>query len=76
MRYFCLSLPPMTTTVCNRNCIGVMCEVLPFNEWPCFQDNLGKPAPGLNEAEMMGWQWHQLKHMENICTSLQTGNHV
>jgi len=23
----------------------------------------------------MGWQWHQLDHMQIICTSLQTDNH-
>jgi len=25
---------------------------------------------------MMEWQWHQLDHMQIICTSLQTGNHA
>jgi len=25
---------------------------------------------------MMGWQWHQLEHMQIICTSLQTDNHA
>jgi len=25
---------------------------------------------------MMGWQWHQLNHMQIICTSLQTDNHA
>jgi len=25
---------------------------------------------------MMGWQWHQLDHMQIICTSLQTDNHL
>jgi len=24
----------------------------------------------------MGWQWHQLDHMQFICTSLQTDNHT
>ena len=24
---------------------------------------------------MTGWQWHQLNHMQIICTSLQTDNH-
>jgi len=28
------------------------------------------------EQEMMGWQWHQLDHMQIICTSLQTDNHA
>ena len=25
---------------------------------------------------MMGWQWHQLNHMQVICTSLQTDTHA
>jgi len=25
---------------------------------------------------MMGWQWHQLDHMQIICTSLQMDNHA
>jgi len=25
---------------------------------------------------MTGWQWHQLDHMQIICTSLQTDNHA
>jgi len=28
------------------------------------------------KQEMMGWQWHQLDHMQIICTLLQTGNHA
>jgi len=28
------------------------------------------------KQEMMGWQWHQLDHMEIIYTLLQTGNHA
>jgi len=24
----------------------------------------------------MGWQWHQLVHMQIICTTLQTDNHA
>jgi len=52
----------------------------PFNGF--FQDKLGKPAPEgegfwiLLEQEMMGWQWHQLDHMQIICTSLQIDNHA
>jgi len=34
----------------------------------------GKPCWILVEQEMMGWQWHQLNHMQIICTSLQTDN--
>jgi len=27
------------------------------------------------KQEMIGWQWHQLDHMQIICTLLQTDNH-
>jgi len=36
----------------------------------------GKPFWILLEQEMMGWQWHQLDHMQTICTLLQTDNHA
>jgi len=47
-----------------------------------FLDNLGKPAPEgkpfwiLLEHKMMGWQWHQLDHMQIICTSPHTDKHA
>ena len=28
------------------------------------------------KQEMMGWQWHQLDHMQIICTLLQTENNA
>jgi len=28
------------------------------------------------KQEMIRWQWHHLDHMQIICTSLQTDNHV
>jgi len=28
------------------------------------------------KQEIMGWQWHQLDHVEIICTLLQTDNHA
>jgi len=30
------------------------------------------------KQEMMGWQWHQLGHMQIVCPSLETdtGNHT
>jgi len=28
------------------------------------------------KQEMMGWQWHQLDHMQIICTLFQTDNHA
>ena len=39
----------------------------------------GKTSLDLNEArdnEVLGWQWHQLDHMQTICTSLQTNNYT
>jgi len=36
----------------------------------------GKPLWILLEQEMMGWQWHQLDHMQIICSSLQTDNYI
>ena len=36
----------------------------------------GKPFWILLEQETMGRQWHQLDHMQIICTSLQTDNHA
>jgi len=35
-----------------------------------------KPFWILLKQEMMGWQWHQLDHMEIICTLLQTDDHA
>jgi len=38
----------------------------------------GKTSLDLNEARddgVVGWQWHQLDHMQTICTSLQADNH-
>jgi len=28
------------------------------------------------KQEMMGWQWHQLDHMQIICTSVKKDNHA
>ena len=39
----------------------------------------GKTSLNLNEARddgVLGWQWHQLDHMQTTCTSLQTDNHT
>jgi len=38
-----------------------------------------KTSLDLNEARgdgIFGWHWHQLDHMQTICTSLQTDNHI
>jgi len=39
----------------------------------------GKTILDLNEARdygVLGWQWHQLDHMQTMCTLLQTDNHI
>jgi len=39
------------------------------------QYHKGKTSLDLNEARedaVLGWQWHQLDHVQTICTSLQT----
>jgi len=39
----------------------------------------GKPSLDLNEAredQVLGRQWHQLDHLQAICTSLQRDNHT
>jgi len=46
----------------------------PRTTWVSWHQK-GKPFWILLEQEMMGWQWHQLDHMQSICTSLQTDNH-
>jgi len=47
---------------------------------PLFQDKAGigkvKPVWILMKQETTGLQWHQLVHMQVICTSLQTDNHA
>jgi len=38
-----------------------------------------RPTLGKLEARddgVLGWQWHQLDHMQTVCTSLQTHNHT
>jgi len=40
------------------------------------QHQKSKPFWSLMKQEMMGWQWHPLDHMQIICTSIQTDNHV
>jgi len=40
------------------------------------QHQKGKPFWILLEQETMGWQWHQLYHMQIICSSLKTDNHA
>jgi len=51
--------------------------LFPGQPWVSWHQK-GKPFCILLEQEMtmMWWQWHQLDHMQIICTSLQTDNHA
>jgi len=54
------------------------CNVLFSTTW-VNRCQKGKTGLDLNEArddEVLGRQWHQLDHMQTICTSLQTDNHT
>ena len=48
----------------------------PFNGLFSSRHQKGKPFWILMKQEMMEWQWHQLDHMQIVCTSLQTDNHA
>jgi len=46
--------------------------------WVC-QYQIDKTSLDLNEARddrVLGWQWHQLDHMQTVCTLLQTDYHT
>jgi len=56
----------------------------PFNSlfsrttWVSWRQK-SKTSLDLNEARddgVLGWRWHQLDHMQTVCTSLQTDNHT
>jgi len=50
-----------------------------MDSFPVSRYQKGKTGRDLNEARgdgVLGWQWHQLDHMQTICTSLQTDNHT
>ena len=52
-------------------------DCFPGKSWVRWYQK-GKTRPDLNKASdygVWGWQWHQLDHMQTICTSLQTDNH-
>ena len=42
-----------------------------YNHFTTLCPVLPEPIVDFAEAEMMGWHWHQLDHMQAICTSLQ-----
>ena len=79
-----------TRVMCISNSIWVITSnqllliLHPFNglfsrtTW-VSQYQKGKTSVDLNEARydgVLGQQWHQLDHMQTICTSLQTDNHT
>jgi len=68
----------------DRHCYYYYTTLHPFSSlfsrttW-VSQYHKGKTRLGLNVARddgVLGWQWHQLDHMQTICTLLQTDNHA
>ena len=77
---FCISV--WTATACDCWLMEQINEQIlhPFNDlfsrttWVSHYQK-GKTSLDLNDARGFGMQWHQLGHMQTICTSLQTDNH-
>jgi len=55
-----------------RTCIHTFNGLFSRTTW-VSRHQKGKPFWILLKQEMMGWQWHQLDHMQIICTTLKTG---
>ena len=71
----------LITTTATTTTLLLLLLLHPFNSlfsrtiW-VSRHQKGKPSWILLEQEMTEWQWHQLDHMQIICTSLQTDNHA
>jgi len=64
---WCPSCHPTVTDTDKRPFNGIFSRTT----W-VSQHQKVKPFWILMKQEMMGWQWHQLDHMQIICTLLQT----
>jgi len=76
--------PESSTLTTRLQCNQLMLLLQPFSGhfsrtvWVSWYQK-GKTSLGLNEARDNGVlrrQWHQLDHMQTICTLLQTDNHT
>jgi len=69
-----------TVNIVTAIIIIIIISLLHTFNGPFYRDNLGEPVPeSLNEAKddgLLGRQWHQVDHMQTICTSLQTDIHT
>jgi len=81
-RCFCISLcEPLHCIFTYKFTHSSLLLLHPFNglcsrtTWVSLHQK-GKPFWILLEQEIVGWQWHQLDHMQIICTTLQTDNHA
>jgi len=79
----CLATPELQSTQTTSSGIGTAltaaaaATTASFPGQPGYQKEKGKTSLNLNDARddgVLGWQWHQLDHMQTICTSLQTDN--
>ena len=57
-------------------CMSSGTQYIKSIDTPLMASFPGQPFAILMKQEMMGWQWHQLDHMQIICTSLWTDNHA
>jgi len=73
---------PLRSTTATARPTGLLGLLHPFNglfyrtTWVSRYQK-GETSLHLKEARdngVLGWQWHQLDHMQTICTSFQTGH--
>jgi len=52
------------------------CQSTEGNIYQCQYHQKGKTNVDFTEARDSEWQWHQLDHNLQVCTSLQADNHT
>jgi len=81
-QWFCVNVAEVVVCIQQQQQPLLLLLVHPFNglfsttTW-VSRYHKGKTSLDLNEARddgVLGRQWHQLDHMQTICTSLQTDN--
>jgi len=66
---------PCSITISNFTILHPFNRLFSRKTW-VSQYQKGRTILDFNETKDDGWQWHQLDHMQIICTSLQTDNHT
>jgi len=68
----CLNFVPFLPSKTDRQPFNGLCS---RTTWVSWHEKV-KPFRILMKQEILWWQWHQLDHMQFICTSLQTYSHA